>query len=122
MSPGLRPPRPEGCCDMPVRWRMALVGAALMAATPSSRRDGLPRRTSLGAVVCRETAPRPMPRPVYRSTVQGLDRVQEPPRPDDDAREFIPARRTRGLGSFQPDRPAGPGLCRADALGNLSCR
>ena len=106
---------------MRVLWRMALIGAALMAATPSAART-VCRPDSLGAVVCRETVPRPMPRPVYRSTVQGLDRVQERPRPDDGEREFIPARRTRGLGSIQPDPPAGPGLCRADALGNLSCR
>ena len=106
---------------MPIPWRMALIGAALVAATPSAART-VCRPDSLGSVVCREAAPRPMPRPVYRSAVQGLDRVQERPRPSDSEREFIPARRTRGLGSILPDAPAGPGLCRADALGNLSCR
>jgi hypothetical protein len=98
-----------------------LAAVALAAAGPAAVADTACRPDALGQVLCRDIVPPPKPRPVYRSDTQALERVQEPVRstPKDD---FIPARRTRGLGTILPDSPAGPGLCRADALGNLVCR
>jgi hypothetical protein len=101
---------------------LAVVALAPLAAAAPGAAQTTCRPNALGAVDCREFVPPPKPRPPYRSTVQGLDRVQEFPPSGETNPEFIPARRTRGLGTILPDPGTGPGLCRPDALGNLVCR
>lgn len=80
------------------------------------------RPSALGAVACPAPArPKPRPPSLGAPPTQALDRVRAGDAPAPTA-DFIPARRTRGLGTVITNGTPGPSRCRADTLGNLRCR
>ena len=95
-----------------------MVALVLMAGAPA-RADAVCRPTALGAVACVGARPKPRPVDPGAPPVQAIDRVRAKESSGDAGPTFIPARKTRGLGTIITD--TGPGRCRPDTLGNLRC-
>jgi hypothetical protein len=110
---------------------LPFAAALMLGPVPVAAADVVCRPDMLGTVSCPD-APRPKPRPVYRSTVQALERIRAPQvgvgqaatgsTARQGAETFVPSRETRRLGGTMmlPQGTAGP--CRPDMLGNLNCR
>lgn len=103
--------------------RTLLVTGILVWASPGLAEDErVCRQNALGSVACPGDGPRPQPRPVYRSDVQALDRVDAKADARREPERFVRSRETRRLGGTTTVPGGLSGPCRANALGNLHCR
>lgn len=104
------------------RARASLAVCLLLAALPAAAADTACRATTLGSQHCASGPLRPEPRPVIRSDVQALERVNDRAAKPETGTTFVPAVRRKRLGTTIIDAPGPVGTCRADTLGNLRCR
>src|SRR4051812_9349259 len=99
-------------------WTAVLVAVALTAAGPAAA-DTVCRANELGTVRCPDPGLRPMPRPIYRQPVQGLDRVRAKPEIDNPNPDFIGSQDLNRLGDVLTGGSVGAGSCSTDTLGNM---